>query len=241
MCKPADVLLLRDDSIVQTMSVAENIHQIRSRLPERVRLVAVTKTHPPELILEAYNAGHNVFGENKAREMATKWKQLPEDVEWHFIGHLQTNKVKYIAPFVHMVHSVDSLKLLAEINRQALKHERSIACLLQFHIASEETKFGLDRAEAAELLESPDYAAMQNVRICGVMGMATFTSDTGLVRTEFRHLKSIFQFLKDRYFPDNPHFHEISMGMSDDYPLAIEEGSTLIRVGSAIFGQRHVY
>jgi hypothetical protein len=221
------------------MSVAENIQRIRNSIPETARLVAVTKTQPPEIILEAYKAGHKVFGENKAQEMAVKWQQLPNDAEWHFIGHLQSNKVKYIAPFVHLIHSVDSLKLLGEINRQALKCGRIIPCLLQFHIATEETKFGLNQSEAIELLQSPEFAAMQNVRICGVMGMATFTSNTSLIRSEFRGLKASFQQLKDQIFADKPDFCEISMGMSDDYPLALEEGSTIIRVGSAIFGHRN--
>jgi len=221
------------------MSVAENIQRIRNSIPETARLVAVTKTQPPEIILEAYKAGHKVFGENKAQEMAVKWQQLPNDAEWHFIGHLQSNKVKYIAPFVHLIHSVDSLKLLGEINRQALKCGRIIPCLLQFHIATEETKFGLNQSEAIDLLQSPEFAAMQNVRICGVMGMATFTSNTSLIRSEFRGLKASFQQLKDQIFADKPDFCEISMGMSDDYLLALEEGSTIIRVGSAIFGHRN--
>ncbi|MGC8866424.1 MAG: YggS family pyridoxal phosphate-dependent enzyme [Bacteroidales bacterium] len=221
------------------MSVKQNLEKILAELPAHVKLVAVTKTHPVELIREAYEAGHKIYGENKAQEMKAKQPLLPADVEWHFIGHLQTNKVKYIAPFVDLIHSVDSLKLLSEINKEAIKSNRLIPCLLQFHIATEETKFGLDFEEACQLLESPEYKAMQNIRIGGVMGMATFTDDHHLIRKEFRQLTSYFEQLKSAYFADSKDFKEISMGMSNDYMVAVEEGSTMVRIGSAIFGERH--
>ena len=188
--------------------------------------------------MEGYRAGHRVFGENKAQDLIYKQADLPDDIEWHFIGHLQTNKVKYLAPFVSMIESVDSLKLLKEINKQAGKNERKINCLLQFHIASEETKFGLDLSDASVLLESDEYASMQNIKLCGVMGMATFTDDEMILRKEFSALRNIFKALKEKYFTDDPDFREISMGMSGDYMLAIEEGSTNVRVGTAIFGTR---
>lgn len=223
------------------MSVKENLEKILAELPAHVKLVAVTKTHPVELIREAYEAGHKIYGENKAQEMKAKHPLLPADVEWHFIGHLQTNKVKYIAPFVHLVHSVDSFKLLSEINKEGRKNHRVISCLLQFHIATEETKFGLDFEEACQLLESPEYKAMENIRICGVMGMATFTDDHTLIRKEFRQLKSYFDQLRKAYFPVSFDFKEISMGMSNDYLIAVDEGSTIVRIGSAIFGERHYH
>lgn len=204
----------------------------------QVTLVAVSKTQPLNKLQAAYALGIRDFGENKVQEMADKATQLPKDIRWHMIGHLQSNKVKYIAPFVHLIHSVDSLKLLEEINKQAQKNERIISCLLQFHIANEETKFGLDEAEAIALLESENYAKLGSVRICGVMGMASFSEDISLVRKEFRNLKGIFDNLKTAYFSDDDHFREISMGMSGDYKIAIEEGSTMIRIGSSLFGQR---
>jgi pyridoxal phosphate enzyme (YggS family) len=206
---------------------------------KNARLIAVSKTHPAERILELYEKnGLRDFGENRPQEMLDKYRALPADITWHMIGHLQTNKVKYIAPFVGMIHSVDSLRLLQEIDKQAQKCGRVIDCLLQFYIAEEESKFGLDEAEAIGLLESPAYAALQNVRLCGVMGMATFTEKHEQVRGEFRRLKQIFEQLKQRYFADQPHFREISMGMSGDWQIALEEGSTMIRVGSLIFGER---
>lgn len=204
----------------------------------QARLIAVSKTHSVEKILKIYHEGQRIFGENRPQEMLEKQAALPADIQWHMIGHLQTNKVKYIAPFVAMIHSVDSLKLLKEIDRQAQKHQRVIDCLLQFHIAKEETKFGLDEEEARQLLASPEYTAMKHVRICGVMGMATFTDNQQQVRQEFRHLKGIFDQLKSRFFADDDHFREISMGMSGDWELALEEGSTLVRIGSLIFGAR---
>lgn len=205
---------------------------------QNVTLVAVSKTHPPERILEIYHQGQRIFGENRAQEMLEKQATLPADIEWHLIGHLQTNKVKLIAPFVRMIHSVDSLRLLEEIDKQAAKAGRTIDCLLQFHIAQEETKFGLDEAEARALLSSDTFRQMKNVRICGVMGMATFTDDEAQVRREFRLLKRIFEKLKQEFFSENPHFREISMGMSGDWRIAVEEGSTMVRVGSLIFGER---
>jgi hypothetical protein len=220
------------------MSIAANLIEIKSSLPKGVSLVAVSKTKPLADILEAYNTGQRIFGENKVQELTDKFHQLPKDIEWHMIGHLQTNKVKYIAPFISMIHSVDSLKLLSEINKEALKNNRTINCLLQFHIAEESTKFGLNIDEAISVLQSSDYAAMKNVRIKGVMGMATFTDDNDQVRKEFAHLKNIFNELKESFFSDDQEFSEISMGMSDDYQIAIEEGSTFVRIGSTIFGSR---
>lgn len=219
--------------------VKENLVKIASTVPEPTRLIAVSKTKPVEMLQEAYDAGQRLFGENKALEMRDKHAVLPKDIQWHFIGHLQTNKVKYIAPFVTLIHSIDSLQLLEVVNKEALKNNRVIDCLLQFHIASEETKFGLDMSEADALLGSPEYKAMTNVRLCGVMGMATNTDDMAKVRSEFANLRKIFEDLRQRYFEGQEHFKEISMGMSHDYQIAIEEGATLVRVGSSIFGARN--
>lgn len=220
------------------MSIAQNIQDITNLLPEEVTLVAVSKTKPVETLLEAYKAGQRHFGENKVQEMNEKQEALPADIHWHLIGHLQSNKVKFIAPYVHLIHSVDSLKLLQEIDKQAKKNQRIIDCLLQFHIAEEETKFGLSIQEAEELISSQAYAELKNVRIVGIMGMATFTEDQQQIRKEFRQLKQYFEHIKTNHFASSPYFIEISMGMSSDYLLAIEEGSTLIRVGSSIFGGR---
>lgn len=219
-------------------SVTDNLKHIAGELPSGVTLIAVSKTKPVEMIEEAYAAGQRVFGENKVQEMVDKYEQLPKDINWHMIGHLQTNKVKYIAPFVALIHGVESLKLLETINKEANKVGRVIPCLLQFHIAQEETKFGLTLEEAREILESEAYRRMQNVRIAGVMGMATNTDNEEQIRAEFRHLKEIFDTLKREYFPGNADFKELSMGMSGDYPIAVQEGSTMVRVGSAIFGAR---
>ena len=202
------------------------------------KLIAVSKTKPDSAILSLYNNGQKAFGENKVKELATKYEQLPKDIEWHFIGHLQTNKVKYIASFVKCIHSIDSLKLLTEVNKQTEKNGRIVDCLLQLYIAEEETKFGLDEIEARQLLESPEFQSFENVRITGVMGMATFTEDTLQVRKEFKHLKSIFDHLKSDYFSDQDYFIEISMGMSGDYEIAVEEGSTMVRIGTLLFGER---
>ena len=202
------------------------------------RLVVVTKTHPVEKLREAYAAGARLFGENRVQEMAAKQPELPADVEWHQIGQLQTNKVKYLAPFVHTVESVDSLRLLQELDKQAARHDRVIRGLLQFHIAQEETKTGLTLPEAEQILQSAEYQALRHVRLTGVMGIATNSPDEALVRGEFRQLRDYFEQLKARYFAQNAEFREISMGMSADYAWALAEGSTLIRVGSAIFGSR---
>lgn len=203
-----------------------------------VTLVAVSKTKPAEDILKLYQSGQRIFGENKVQEMVSKYEVLPKDIQWHQIGHLQKNKVKYIAPFVAMIHAVDSFELLEVTNKEAVKNNRTIDVLLQFHIATEETKFGLNKDEAVQLLTMLEKEPLPNVRICGVMGMASFTEDTNLIRSEFRSLKEIFTSLKSRFFMENPFFNEISMGMSGDYKIAIEEGSTMVRIGSAIFGER---
>jgi pyridoxal phosphate enzyme (YggS family) len=218
--------------------IQENLKAILSTIPSEVTLVAVTKTKPVTDLEEVYKAGQRIFGENKVQEMVDKYDQLPKDIEWHLIGHLQTNKVKYIAPFVSLIHSVDSLKLLNEINKEAKKNNRTIDCLLQFHIAEEETKFGLSIEEAKEILETNEFVEMQNISIVGIMGMASFTENNEIVRNEFRTLESYFQILKSHFFKFNDDFKEISMGMSGDYLLAIEEGSTMVRVGSSIFGSR---
>lgn len=206
--------------------------------PKNVTLVAVSKTKPNEAILEMYHEGQRVFGENRVQELTDKYEALPKDIQWHAIGHLQTNKVKYIAPFITMIHSIDSLKLLKEVNKRAKQNDRIIDCLLQMHIAEEDTKFGLDKQEVTELLESETYQNFENIRIVGVMGMATFTDDNQQVRQEFKNLKSIFDDLKLSYFNNSDSFKEISMGMSGDYELAIEEGSTMVRIGSLLFGKR---
>lgn len=218
--------------------IKENLTKIQATIPADVTLVAVSKTKPVSDLQEIYDSGQRVFGENKVQEMTEKYEVLPKDIQWHLIGHLQTNKVKYIAPFVSLIHSVDSMKLLNEINKEAKKNDRVIDCLLQFHIAEEETKFGLSIEEAKELLESKEFVEMQNVSIVGIMGMASFTENIETVRHEFRVLESYFQILKSHFFKFNHHFKEISMGMSGDYLLAIEEGSTMVRVGSSIFGTR---
>lgn len=220
------------------MSVAGQINLIKSQIPPDVRLVAVSKTKPVSDIMEAYDAGQRVFGENKVQDLIAKQPELPGDIEWHFIGHLQSNKVKYLTPFVSMIESVDSMKLLKEIHKQAAKSNRVVKCLLQFHIASEETKFGLDLNEAKQIIETEIFRNMKHVLVCGVMGMATYTHDEKVLREEFSTLRNIFNELKNKYFNDDEHFVDISMGMSGDYLLAIEEGSTNVRVGTAIFGSR---
>ena len=219
--------------------IQENLNIVRATVPSNVTLIAVSKTKPVSDLQEAYDAGQRIFGENKALEMRDKYQELPKDIQWHFIGHLQTNKIKYIAPFVTLIHAIDSLSLLEAVNKEAAKNNRVIDCLLQFHIAQEETKFGLDIEEAKSLLESESFKDLKNINICGVMGMATFTDDAAQVRNEFKNLKNIFETLKENYFKDNDSFKEISMGMSDDYPIAIEEGATMVRVGSKIFGARN--
>lgn len=218
--------------------IKEKITEFQSTLPNHVTLVAVSKTKPVEDLIEAYDAGQRIFGENKVQEMTAKQEVLPKDIQWHLIGHLQTNKVKYIAPFVSLIHSIDSEKLLIEVNKEAKKNNRVIPCLLQFHIANEETKFGFNFDEVKELLESETFFSLQNISIVGIMGMASFTEDKTQIREEFQTLHDYFQVLKSHYFKFNPDFKEISMGMSGDYELAIECGSTMIRVGSTIFGHR---
>jgi pyridoxal phosphate enzyme (YggS family) len=205
---------------------------------KEVQLVAVSKTKPNAAIRAMYDQGQRIFGENRVQELVEKEKDLPKDIQWHQIGHLQSNKVKYIAPFVALIHAVDSLKLLKEINKQAQKNERVIDCLLQFHIAEESSKFGLDMEEASALLSGEAFQKMEHIRIVGVMGMATFTYDEAQVRTEFKQLKTIFEQLQSNYFKDKTYFKEISMGMSGDYKIAVEEGSTMVRIGSLLFGNR---
>lgn len=219
------------------MSVESNIQQIITQLPRHIRLVAVTKTVEPDVIRHAYQAGLRDFGENRAQELMRKAPVLPPDIRWHYIGHLQRNKVRQIIPFVSLIHSTDSLRLLEVINHEASRAGRQVDVLLQFHIAEEETKYGLDLDEAIGLLNSPAYASMHHVRICGVMGMATFTGDMTQVRKEFRHLFEIYSRLKSAFFNTAHEFCEISMGMSGDYRIAIEEGSTILRIGSAIFSE----
>lgn len=220
-------------------SVKENLLRIKSDLPNGVQLVAVSKTKPEEDIVEAYNAGQRVFGESHAQELKQKHEDLPKDIEWHFIGHLQTNKIKYIVEYVKLIHSVDSFSLLQAINKEAVKKNVVVNCLLQFFIATEETKYGMNLDEARQLLESDEFKAMTNVRICGVMGIGSLTDDIQQTHNEFASLKQIFDTLKADYFASKPEFKEISMGMSGDYQLAIEHGSTLVRVGSSIFGKRY--
>ncbi|MFH7015312.1 YggS family pyridoxal phosphate-dependent enzyme [Flavobacterium sp. FlaQc-47] len=219
------------------MSIQSNLNTIKASLPEYVTLVAVSKTKPVSDLMEAYDAGQRIFGENKIQEMADKYEQMPKDIQWHMIGHVQTNKVKFMAPFVSLIHGIDSLKLLQEINKQALKNNRIIDCLLQIHIAEEESKFGLDENELNELLSSSEFKDMKNIRILGLMGMATFTEDQNQIKKEFTHLKSIFDSIKELK-TQNCELNTISMGMSGDYQLAIECGSTMVRIGSSIFGGR---
>ena len=220
------------------MSISKNLLHIKSTLPEDVTLVAVSKTKPVPDLMEAYNVGQRIFGENKIQDMVDKYETMPKDIEWHMIGHVQRNKVKYMAPFVALIHGVDNFKLLAEINKQAQKHDRTIDCLLQIKIASEDSKFGLSPKNASEILQSEGFSALKNIRITGVMGMATFTDDEPQVETEFKLLKSTFDNLKEIH-TSNTAFTTISMGMSGDYKLAIQSGSTMVRVGSSIFGLRN--
>lgn len=219
------------------MSIAENLVKIKSLLPSTVTLVAVSKTKPISDLMEGYDAGQRIFGENKIQEMAEKWEAMPKDIEWHMIGHVQTNKVKYMAPFVSLIHGVDSLKLLEEINKQALKNNRIIDCLLQIHIAEEETKFGLNEKELNEIVSSATFQEMKNIRIVGLMGMATFTDNQEQIKKEFTHLKSIFD-STNQLLTSNLKLQILSMGMSGDYQLAIQCSSTMVRIGSSIFGGR---
>jgi len=220
-------------------AIAANIISLKQQIPASVKVVAVSKTKSAGEILEAYNTGHRIFGENRVQELISKKNNLPDDIEWHFIGHLQTNKVKLVVAVASMIESVDSFKLLKVISGEAMKCGRIIDCLLQFHIAREETKSGFSLAEAEEMLRTEEFRQLQEVRVCGVMGMATFTDDSALVRNEFRSLSDYFNRLKKAYFSDQPSFKEISMGMSGDFRIAVEEGSTMIRIGSIIFGERN--
>ncbi len=218
--------------------IALNIIKLKKEIPANVKLVAVSKTKTADDILKAYNTGLRIFGENRVNELTEKRELLPTDIKWHFIGHLQSNKVKYIVPFITMIQSVDTFKLLRVINNEASKYGRVIDCLMQFHIAMEETKFGFNLQEVMEVIESEEFRQMKHIRLCGVMGMGTFTYDSDQVRQEFRNLYSYFNELKNKYFHEHSSFSEISMGMSGDYRIAIEEGSTVIRIGSIIFGDR---
>jgi PLP dependent protein len=221
------------------MSVADRLKNITKELPGHCKLIAVTKTHPADIILEAYNAGHRIMGENKVQELVGKYEELPRDIEWHLIGHLQSNKVKFIAPFVSLIHSIDSVKLLQEVNKQAEKNSRQINCLLQVHIAEEESKFGFSPEELFDVFEKSRIESLHAVRIIGLMGMATLTEDQEQIRREFRGLKKLFNQLGSMQLPANTAMIELSMGMSSDYSIAIEEGSTMVRIGSAIFGNRN--
>ena len=218
--------------------IGERIKEIRNELPEGVRLVAVSKFHPNEAIEEAYRAGQRIFGESKVQEMTAKYESLPKDIEWHFIGHLQTNKVKYIVPYVALIHGIDSYKLLAEVDKQAAKAGRRVNCLLQLHIAREETKFGFSFNECRQMLAEGQWRQLQHIRLCGLMGMATNTDNVEQIKEEFRSLSNFFREVKSTWFADDDAFCELSMGMSHDYHEAIAEGSTLVRVGSKIFGER---
>lgn len=220
------------------MSVSDNIQQIQKELPSTTRLVAVSKFHPAEAVLEAYNAGQRIFGENRVQELCDKFPVCPKDIEWYFIGHLQTNKIKQIVPFVALIQSVDSLKLLKEINKESQKIGRIIPCLLQIHIAQEETKFGFSFDECREMLASGVYKELKYVQLHGLMGMASLTDNKAQIHAEFKSLKQFFEEIREQYFKDNTSFCELSMGMSDDHEIAIQEGSTMVRIGSAIFGPR---
>jgi pyridoxal phosphate enzyme (YggS family) len=217
------------------VSIKNNLLKILDELPTEISLVAVSKTKTNEEIMEAYKAGQHIFGENKIQEMVLKWSELPKDIEWHMIGHVQTNKVKYMAEFVSLIHGVDSLKLLKEINKQAIKHSRNINCLLQVHIAQEQSKFGLNETELFELIGTDEFGNLKNVTVKGLMGMATFTDNEEQIRKEFSYLNSVFSKLKNRI----PGVNVLSMGMSGDYKIAIQQGSTMVRIGSSIFGIRN--
>lgn len=220
------------------MSIARNIKELTASLPANVKLVAISKFHPVEALQEAYDAGQRIFGESRAQELTGKQRILPDDIEWHFIGPLQSNKVKDISPFISLIHSIDSLKLLQEVDKQAAKQNRIIRVLLEIHVAKEETKHGFSPEECKTLLANPVIPSLSHIRICGIMGMATFTEDEKLIREEFKTLHTLFCELKETYFKNDDNFKELSMGMSHDYPIAVEEGATLIRVGTRIFGDR---
>ena len=220
------------------MSIAEQIVRLKHELPHGVELLAISKYQPIDAIKEAYDAGQRMFGENHIQEMAAKAAILPKDIEWHFTGHVQTNKIKYMAPFVSLIHAVDSFRLLREIDKHAARNNRTIDCLLQIHIAQEETKYGLTKDECRQLLANEPWRELQHVRIVGLMAMGSNTDDTAQIRSEFHQIKQLFDELKECYFPDTPAFCQISEGMTDDYPIAIAEGSTIVRIGSMIFGER---
>lgn len=220
------------------MSIQSNIQELRKHIPSDVKLVCVSKFHPAETVMEAYDAGERIFGESRVQELVQKQPELPADIQWHFIGHLQTNKIKFIVPFVKLIHGVDSRKVLNEINKQAEKAAKKTACLLQVHIADEETKFGFSEEELIDLISGNELQNLHNVQIAGLMGMATFTENENQVRKEFRSLKILFDKIKSEYFSNDEAFCELSMGMSQDYQIAIEEGSTMIRIGTSIFGER---
>ena len=220
------------------MDIAERFYQLKNELPENVRLLAVSKLHPESVIMEAYRAGQRIFGENRVQELLPKYEHLPKDIEWHFIGHLQANKVKYIAPFIHTIQSIDSLKLAETVNKEADKCKRKIRILLQIHISQEEHKFGFSFGEAEDLLKNGTFCSMTNLEISGLMGMATLTDNHTQIRNEFHRLHCFFHRIKNDYFASNDSFNELSIGMSDDYPIAVEEGSTLIRIGSKLYGLR---
>ena len=223
------------------MSIQNNLKQVKHLVGDKATLVAVSKTKPNEDLMAAYEAGQRIFGENKVQELTNKYETLPKDIEWHMIGHLQSNKVKYIAPFVSLIHGVDTMKLLKTINKEGIKNERKISCLLQIHIADESTKFGFSEDELLGILSLEMISELTHVEIKGVMGMATFTDDEAQIRQEFSHLKRVFENLKERLFKSASSFSEISMGMSGDYLIAIDEGSTMVRVGSSIFGSRNYH
>ncbi len=221
------------------MSISENIQKIKKQLSKNITVIPVSKRQPYELIQEAYDGGQRIFGENKVQELREKHEKFPLDIEWHMIGHLQTNKVKYIAPFINLIHSVDSLKLLKEINKRAKQNERIINCLLQIYIAKEKSKFGLSFEEIENLLSSDDFNNLENIKIIGLMGMATNTPEKEKIKIEFDKLKNAFEKIKSSFFKNDKNFKELSMGMSGDYKIAIESGSTMVRVGSLIFGKRN--
>ncbi len=219
--------------------ISDNIQSFLEKIPENVQLIPISKTKPNDMILDARQHGFKVFGENKVQELVRKYEELPKDIQWHMVGHLQSNKMKYIAPFVHLLHGVDSFKLIKIMNKEAKKAGRILNGLFQLHIASEETKFGFSPDEIFGILDSREYAEIENVRMIGVMGMATLTNDEKVVSKEFKELYSTYRDLKSRYFQNDESFKEISMGMSGDFEIAIKEGSSMIRIGSAIFGERH--
>ncbi len=220
------------------MDIKEAFKNIIKQIPPNVKLVAVSKRKPIEAIEAVYGLGHRIFGENIVQELVEKQKVLPKDIEWHMIGHLQTNKVKYIAPFISMIQSIDSLKLLKEVNKRAKQHNRTINCLFEMHIAKEESKFGLTLDELEQILESKEFAEMKNINVCGLMGIATNTTDKELIVSEFKKLKEFFVLIKAKYFAENENFKELSMGMSSDFKIAIEQGASIVRIGSLIFGAR---